>query len=364
MTTLRSEGWSVRPTFVPGGPTRDLSLWCDEAGLTQIGGDPVVAWQTPWLEIGALQLVRTSRSMSLMATIDAVRYCWRRGSLEDFEAWRDVVLAHGGVVTRQRRRAGVLAVVAIVLLASFGGAIASWFNRGSAKSAELASARAVNLTLEDLPGGWYVSPNPLLANLVPPSSQVIVATPTTLAPKAGTIYAEAENRFQSCLGVSARADRIYGAAGQQPDYQVSSNVYATTTLGGAEVATTTQYYPTTKMVRRDQAEMARANFGSCFATSSAAVVLSGFGLKVPANVSARNWRPATFLHGFARGGVAGLAIPGVATSLQLVTAVVVSGHFEVTVSGITSSWPKAESFFNGVVNTVLSRVTSPSATPA
>jgi hypothetical protein len=337
-------------------------LWCDEAGLTQIGGDPVVAWQTPWLEIGALQLVRTSRAMALLATIDAVRYCWRRGSLEDFEAWRAVVLTHGGTVTRQRPRAGVLAVVAMVLLASFGGAIAAWFNRGSAKSAELVGARAVNLTLADLPSSWYVSPNPLLANLVPPSSQVIVATPTTLAPKAGSFFDKVATTFQSCLGVSARADRVYGAAGQQPDFQVSSNVFATTDFGGAEVASTTQYYATTTMVRRDRAEMSRTNFGSCLATSSAVIVLTGNHLRVPSHVAASNWRPVTFLHGFARGGVASLAAPGVASSLQLVMAVVVSGHYEVTVSGVTSSWTKSESFFNGVVNTVLARVSSTSAT--
>ena len=361
MSTLRSEGWSVRPAFVPGGPTTNAALWSDEAGLTQIAGDPPVVWQTPWLEIDAVQLVRTRRSMALFATIDSVRYCWRSPSTADFEEWREIVLAHGGSVTRPRRRSGVLAVVVIVLLASFGGAIAAWFNRGAAQSSELNDARAVNFTQNDLGNDWYVATAPILGALIPPSSQVIVATPTTLAPRANSIYAKTAARFQRCLGVSATTDRMYGAAGQQPDYQVSSNVFATTDFGGTEVATTSQYYASTSMVRRDEREMNKANFGACFAKSSAAIVLSGFGLTPRANAVALNWNPSTLLHGFTRGGVVDLAVPGVATHLQLVTAIVASGHYEVTLSAVTNEWPSTKGFFNGLVSTLLSRVTSTSA---
>ena len=364
MSTLRSEGWSVRPSFVPGGPTSDVSLWSDDAGLTQIAGDPAVAWQTPWVEIGSVQLVRTSRTMALFATIDSVRYCWRRNSLEDFEAWREIVLAHGGSVTRQRRRAGVWAVVVIVLLASFGGAIAAWFNRDSPKALELNDARAVNVTLADLPAGWYASASPILGYLVPSSSQVFTATPTTTAPAANSIYDKAAHVFQTCVAVSNARDRIYGLAGQQPNYQVSSKVYATSDLGGAEVATTTQYYASTSMVRRDVAEMSKANFGGCFAASSSAIVLAGFGLNAPAHPTWSNWRPVTFLHGFVRGGRVALAVPGVSTPLQLVEAVIAVGHYEVTVNGLTSSWSKSKSFFNSVVTTMLSRVSSSSARAA
>jgi len=361
VSTLRSEGWSVRPSFVPGGPTSDVSLWSDDAGLTQIAGDPAVAWQTPWIEIGAVQLVRSSRAMALFATIDSVRYCWRRHSLHDFEAWREVVLAHGGSVTRERRRAGVWAVVAIVLLASFGGAIAAWFNRGASKALELSDLRAVNVTLGDLPAGWYASSNPILAYLVPPGGQVYAATPTTTTPATNSVFDKAASIFQTCLGVSNARDRIYGAAGQQPDYQVSSAIYATNALGGAEVATTSQYYATTAMVHRDATEIRQASFGSCFAVSSAAIVLSGFGLNAPAHPTSSNWRPLTFLHGLVRGGRVELAVPGVTSRLELVVAVIAVGHYEVTVNGVTSSWSKSQSFFNGVVNTMLSRVSSTSA---
>ena len=361
MSTLRSEGWSVRPSFVPGGPTSDVSLWCDDAGLTQIAGEPAVAWQTPWIEIGAMQLVRSSRAMALFATIDSVRYCWRRSSLHDFEAWREVVLAHEGSVTRQRRRAGVWAVVAIVLLASFGGAIAAWFNRGSSKALELSNLQAVNVTLADLPAGWYASSNPILAYLVPPAGQVFVATPTTTAPAANSVFDKAASVFQTCLGVSNARDRIYGAAGQQPDYQVSSPIYSTSNLGGAEVATTSQYYATTAMVNRDANEIRKAKFGTCFAASSAQIVLAGFGLHASAQPSSSNWRPETLLHGLVRGGRVDLAVPGVTSHLQLVVAVIAVGHYEVTVNGVTSSWSKSQSFFNGVVNTMLSRVSSTSA---
>ena len=40
-------------TFVPapgvGTPVRDLELRIDAAGVTQLGGDPVTAWQIPWI---------------------------------------------------------------------------------------------------------------------------------------------------------------------------------------------------------------------------------------------------------------------------------------------------------------------------
>lgn len=364
MSTLRSEGWTVRPPFVPGGPTTNVSLWSDEAGLTQIAGDPPVAWQTPWLEIDAVQLVRSGRSMALFATIDSVRYCWRSTSNADYEEWRAIVLAHGGSITRPQRRSGVLAVVVIVLLASFGGAIAAWFNRGATTASALSDARAVNLTQKDLGNSWYVATSPILAALVAPSTQVIVATPTTVAPKANSVYAKAAALFQNCLGVTNAKDRMYGAAGQQPSYQVSSNVYATTDFGGTEVATTSQYYATTAMVLRDEREMKKSNFGACFAKASGAIVLSGFGLKPRANTVAVNWSPSTLLHGFSRGGVVNLAVPGVRTHLQLVMAVVVSGHYEVTLSAVTNEWPSTKGFFNALVTTLLSRVSSTSARAA
>lgn len=362
MTTLRSEDWSVRPSFVPNGPTSPVTLLCDEAGLTQLAGIPSVAWQTPWSEIANVELVRFSHQMALFGTVDGVRYCWRHRQVNDFEAMRAVVLEHGGVVSQRRRRAGVVAVVAAVLAASFAGGIAAWLSRTSANS-ELTAARAANVTLRDLPSGWYATSSGVLSYLVPPSTQVIVNTPTTAPPRNG-VFDKAAALFQGCLGVTNTVDRVYGLAGQQPDYQVSSQIFDTNTLGGIELATTSQYYHTTTMVRRDSAEMRKFNFGKCFAASSAALIDLQDGAPSPALRAATNWQPRTFVTGFSRGGVAPLLVPGAATGLHLVMVVVTHGHFEITLSAMVGSFTKSAPFLSTVVSTLLARATSSTSTAA
>lgn len=357
MTTLRSEDWSVRPSFVPNGPTSPVALLIDDTTLTQLTGIPPVAWQTPWSELSNIELVRFSSQMALFATVGDIRYCWRHRELTDFEAMRAVVLEHGGVVTHRRRRVGVFVVVGAVLVASFAGGIAAWFTRGNPDAQELADAKSINLTLADLPSGWYTSSTSILSYLVPPGGEVYTSTTTTAPPK-NSSFDKAAALFQSCLGVSNAKDRVYGAAGQVPDYQVSSPIFNTNSLGGIELASTAQYYRTTTMVSRDTAEMMMSNFGSCFVTSSAAIILSGYGLTNPASNAATNWRPTTFLKGWTRGGVVALSVPGVTSKLQLVMAVMTSGHDEVTLSALVGSFTKAQGFLSNLVNTLLSRMTS------
>lgn len=339
-----------------------MALLIDESGLTQLAGIPPVAWQTPWSEITNLELVRFSNQMALFGTVDGVRYCWRHRELGDFEAMRTVVLEHGGALTHRRRRAGVFAIVAIVLLASFTGGIAAYFNGGSAGAKELAQVRAVNLTAKDLPSTWYTSPTSILNYLVPPSKDVFTPTTSATAPAKNSSFVKSASIFQSCLGVSNENDRVYGAAGQQPDYQVSSKVFTTNTLGGIELASTAQYYNTTAMVQRDTKEMAMRNFGSCFTASSASTILSGFGLSSPSNTVATNWTPMTFLKGWTSGGVIAITVPGVGSKLQLVMAVITSGHYEVTLSALVGSFTKAKAFLSNLVNTLLSRTMTSTAT--
>jgi len=136
------------------------------------------------------------------------------------------------------------------------------------------------------------------------------------------------------MGITNAKDRVYGAAGQVPDYQVSSPIFNTNSLGGIELASTAQYYRTTTMVSRDTAEMSMTKFGSCFATSSAALILSGYGLSKPREQRRDDWRPTTFLSGWSRGGVVALSVPGVTKGLNLVMAITTKGHYEVTLSAL------------------------------
>ena len=85
---IRSEDWTVRPSFVPNGPTSPVVLLTDDTGLTQLAGIPAVAWQTPWSEITNLELVRLHHQMALFATVGGVRYCWRNREITDYEQVR------------------------------------------------------------------------------------------------------------------------------------------------------------------------------------------------------------------------------------------------------------------------------------
>jgi hypothetical protein len=364
---LRSEGWSVRPSFVPHGAVSPVTLLADDSALTQLAGDPAVAWQTPWSELSNVQIVLLARSMALFATAGGVRYCWRNASRADFEALRAIVLEHGGAVARQRRRAGVYSVAVIVLIAALAGGIGSWLFHSSSGPTELAAARGVNLTLKDLPTGWYASNQPSTSPLYdlfsPPGQVETLSTTTTLAKQANQIWTEVSTVFQKCVGVSAKRDRVYGAAAQQPDYQISSPIFDSQSFGGIEVVSTTQYYHTTTMVQRDTAEMSRQNFGSCFVTSNVALVRAVSRAKVPAADIGSNFRPVTFLHGWSRGGEAVLTLPGVPGTPHLVMVVITGGHFEVTLGVLVNDWPKSESFVSGLASTLLSRVESPTSKP-
>jgi hypothetical protein len=356
MTTFRSEGWAVRPSFVPHGATAPVTLLGDEHGLTQLSGNPPVAWQSPWSELSSIQLLRVARGMALVATIDGVRYCWRTNNRRDYDVVAEVVVEHGGKVIRRKRRAGVIAVAAVVLVASLAGSIGAFFS-GSSKDQELTDAKAVNLTQRDFPSGWYTTNGSFLEYLFPPAKDVITSTSTT-APKANSAWTQVSAQFQSCLGVSARKDRVFGEAGQQPDYQVSSRIFGSQTDGGIEVADLTQYYRTTTMVKKDTAEMSMKKFGGCLVASNAALILSQYKSNVPSVPAGTDWKPLTFVHGWARGGITTLSEPGVTATLHLVTVVATAGHYEVTFAALVEKWPETKSLIAGLVNTLKSRITA------
>jgi hypothetical protein len=366
-TALRSEGWSVRPSFVPNGAVTPVTLLADDDALTQLGGVPAVAWQTPWSELSNIQIVRFARGMALFATAADVRYCWRNPSRTDFEALRAIVVAHGGVVARHRRRAGVYSVAVIVLIAALAGVIGSWLYRNSSGSRELSDVRNVNLTMRDLPTGWYPALAPdtsVLSYLFTAPGKVVQlsTTPTTL-PKKNSVFTKVTTVFDQCLGVSARRDRVYGPAGQQPDYQVSSKIFASPSFGGIEAVSTAQYYHTTTMVRRDTAEMSRADFGSCFVTSNIALIRAVLGVKVPTTNLGSNYRPTTFLRGWSRGGEATMTLPNVTGSPHLIMVVITGGHYKVTLGVLVNQWPKSETFVSSLTSTLLSRMVSPTSKP-
>ncbi len=361
---LRSTGWTVRPSFVPHGPTEGVTLLADETALTQLAGVPDVAWQTPWEELSGLQLARLGRTMVLFATAGGVRYAWRKGDLSDFEAWREVVEAHGGEVLRRPRRAGVVAVVAVVLLASFAGGIAALFTRSSASATEQAAARAANLTRADLPSWFTTTSTSLLRELVGTPGQVVPSTTSTTMPPSSSPWGQIGRRFASCLGLAYTRDRVFGPAGQQPDYQVSSPIFTTTREGGLELVTTAQYYRSTTMVAKDRAEMSRAGFPTCFAAANSDLLRTALTSAVPSTpATGVAWRPVTYLGGWVRAGYVSIST-GLSQPLDLVVAVVARGHYEVTLTALAGDFAQSRSQIESAINVVEARVGSTGSTAA
>lgn len=355
MEPITSAGWSVRPSFVPHGPTAPVTLLFDDEGLTQLAGVYPVAWQTPWAELDDLALSRTGSRLTFAASVGGVRYEWRRRGLEPYEELRALVLARGGAVRRHRRRAGAIVIALVVLVASLGGVLAALLSGGPGLDTESADATGANLTVSDLPVGWSTLATGYLSYLVPAAGRVITSTSTT-APAADVVAPVVTAQFQRCLGVTNAKDRIFGAAGQSPDVQVSSPIFHVLTPTETEVATTAQYYRTTGMVARDVAEMSRANFGACFVAANATILLSQYASQVTASARGTNWTPLTYAKGWARGGVVSVALPGVATTYSLVVAVVASGHYEVTLTALVPSWTASRDLLNQLVGTIKTRI--------
>ncbi|HEY5092734.1 MAG TPA: hypothetical protein VII60_05660 [Acidimicrobiales bacterium] len=359
---LRSSGWSVRPSFVANGSTAQVTLLSDDTGLTQLAGEPSVAWQTPWAELGNLQLLRFARGIALFATANGVRYCWRNRDVRDYEAWRVIVLEHGGTVARHRRRAGVFALALVVMLAALAGGFGSWLYSNTSGTKELADAKGINLTQKDFPSGWFVTTSSLLDDLFPAYGQVDTSTTTPVKPlPASSEFAQAAALFQRCVGVSNARDRVFGLSGQQPDYQVSSRVFSSPSFGGIQIASTSQYYKTTTMVDHDVAEMSRTKFGSCFVSSNVALVKAVLRVKIPTSNVGTTFRPRTFVKGWVRGGEAPLTLPNTTGTLHLVVVVISSGHYEVTLGAIVDQWPKSKTFIASLASTLLSRTASSSS---
>ena len=364
---LRSEGWSVRPSFVPHGATSPVTLLADDAGLTQLVGDPPVAWQTPWTEFSGLQLVRFSRGLALFAVVDGVRYCWRTSNTADESALGAFVVAHGGMVVRRKKRALVFVVVGIVVLASLAGGIAASLSGGSSTNQEIAQLRAVNLTLRDLPSAWYATSknSTILSYLFGTPGKVVAPTTAPTTPvKKDSAFAEISALFQHCLGVPANKDRMFGAAGQQPLDQISSSVFGTTGAGALEVASLSQYYASTTMVQKDTAEMRDENFGACFAQSEGGLVRYVDGTTVAKTPAGTNFQPVTFVKGFSRGGVVKLTLPDVSGPVYLVMVQLTFGDYETTLGALVTAWPAEKSFVENLANALLSRMSSTTSTAA
>ncbi len=361
MSTLTTGGWRVEPAFVEGAPTSPVTLMSDESGLTQLAGDQPTAWQIPWSVMSTLRVFTFRRRYELVATVGGRIYRWRRSDNEGREAWIDVWRRHGGVVRASRGRVtSPLLVMALVLLAAGSSAWVARPTRATYTRAE-SGALAALLSPGDLGSSWSTTNTSQLINLV--GTAGLVNDPATSPPLTG-VAALAETAgaraFQKCLPVTNSADRIYGAAGQYPAAQVTSPVYTNTADGGVQVAAVAQYYASTAMVAADTREMARADFGSCFAESQAVLlrtVVAG-----PSGVTtALEHNPTTVAGVFVRGGVAPANLSSIGVSpLSLVVDVITHQHVEVSVVALVAE-PAGVPLVDRVVESEIAHLLAPSA---
>lgn len=87
-------------TFVPapgvGVPVRDLELRIDASGVTQLGGDPVTAWQIPWIACRDVRTAHEGGVAVIALSFGALRYRW--------EVPDDGVVGGGAVVVAALKR--------------------------------------------------------------------------------------------------------------------------------------------------------------------------------------------------------------------------------------------------------------------
>jgi hypothetical protein len=345
-------------------------LLFDDAGVTQLAGDPAVAWQTPWSEVAHLRVVRRRRGVAIAAVVARRAYQWRHRdplSREQVAALVDVISRHGGRELPRSRRRVAGAVAGLVTLASFGGYVGGLFAT-TATSSTVTALAALNLSARDVAGNWATSTSPSTserATIMPAPGQVITFNPSTTVPAQDTAFTLAATHFERCLAVASVNDRIYGVAGQSPTYQVSSPVLSSSNFGGIQVQSTAQYYASSRNVASDVAEMSRPAFGRCFAESNADLMVGRSSSTTPDLTAGATYPVQTFAKGWVSAGAVAVSLPliGVAHA-NLVVVVEAAGHYEVTMAVLVVDIAAARATIDNLANALLVRVTSTSAISA
>lgn len=358
--TLRYHNWTMTPAFARGGPTRPVIVAIDDQLLTQWIGEPAMVWQTPMSEVRNLE-IRVGPSLRLAATISGVRYEWNTRRGPEHDAFIEQVRAAGGRVVRSRRRLAstALTVAAVVLVASAASIVS--LVHSSAPPATYVSTSDINVQRSDLPAGWSAAPAALLTTIVGPAGEVVrSSTPEpALTGTAKEIWDSISSNFEHCMGVTNSVDRMFGSAGQQPAVQVTGTNFATSSFGGAEIASVTQHYAQLSMVQKDLAEYSRRPFGACWAIASAQILkseLSGKLSDARAAVKATTFSPATFALGFRSGGITVLSIPKFTGTFTLVSIFAAKGHDEVNFYALTANWPAAKPTVLAAFEAVMARL--------
>lgn len=357
----RFHGFSLTPTFVQNGPSSPVSVAIDDSRLTLWVGDPVSVWQTPLAELHHLEAT-VGRYIIIRFTIAEVRYRLRARRRAEHGDLLELIRASGGRVARstRARAVGIISVAAVLLIASLASIVSVFDSSSVPSTSDLA---AINLQRSDLPPGYGVIGGDYLDDLKGAANDIQTSS-TTSPPLTGRnlrLFNAVSSNFFRCMHVSKRNDRFYGSAGVMPQLQVSGATYRSSANGGIEIGSAIQYYRTTQMVSDDLVEYSSPRFGPCFAQQSAQLLLAYSNHKVSAAntaVPTANDSPATFSHGWRRGGTAVINLPGVATPFTVVSILAARGHDEVALYALVANYSPTTSapIIASALNAILARL--------
>jgi len=74
--SLVARGATLVPAPGVGPPVGDLELRIDRAGITQLGGEPVTAWQIPWIACRDVRTSHVDGVATIALSFGALRYRW------------------------------------------------------------------------------------------------------------------------------------------------------------------------------------------------------------------------------------------------------------------------------------------------
>jgi hypothetical protein len=254
----------------------------DESTLSFVGGEPPTAWQLPFSALAGSSVARRGTSIELAG--------WIAGSYGEFSIPVDGIeggtaeelferLARGTgtePVRRPRRRAvwllvalSALGIAAALVIVLVGSSSSSSSSSASATAAGRSATESRGLVLGDLPPGWGID-NPSTAPLGGLLSNG--GGSSTKAEKAA--YRTVVGEYQTCMGVTDAADRVFGRAGVTPLLQVSSKpIAALASNAYLEAGTVTQRYASPADVAKDLAQLRSPKFPGCFSEALGRLIM-------------------------------------------------------------------------------------------
>jgi hypothetical protein len=376
---LRASEVHVEGSRGPLPVTGLLELRLDERAMTFQGGDPPVAWQVPASAMEGASVRRRTEAIELAGwlaggyslitiPVSAISGGAPDDVIERFESYgasrapqrRD--RSKRGWVLAGIAAAGIAAVVVIVVLQS-----SSTSAPPHATAAQRQETSAKNLTVKDLPSGW-AEDDPATAPLGSLLSTSSGGSETKAQKRSQD---EVISEYQACMGLTNAGDRVFGAAGVQPLFQVgglpigdlsSTSLLQPTRL--VEAGSVTQLYASDADVADDLRQITSPRFPGCFAEATGRL------LEISASAAPSASYPTSVqvlprsLGVYTAGANVELPIQGSSSPIEIGVSVLIAAPYEQTLYTYASSGAFDPSLRAQLVSTLAGRLVSGSSAGA